>query len=52
MTLDADIYYVLQQSENGIRFYIQINIKVNGTFVLPIDLIVWEEYKSTYDNKI
>ena len=51
MTLDADIWYVLQQSENGIRFCIQFSVKVKGIFVLPIDSIVYEEYKSAYDNK-
>lgn len=46
MILDADIWFVLQQSKNGIRFCIQISVKVNDTSVLSIDSIVYEECKS------
>jgi len=46
MILDADIWVVLQQSKNGIRFHTQISVKVNDTSVLYTDSIVYEEYKS------
>jgi hypothetical protein len=52
MILHADIWFVLQQSENGIRFFIQINVKANDTSVLSTDSIVYEEYKLAEDNKI